>query len=452
MLKFIDEIKDKNIAILAFKREGVATLKYIRKYLPDKLITILDKDSNLVNNDIIKTDKNLNYVFGDNYLDDLDRFDLIIKSPGVSLHNIDTSLIKDKIRGEVDILLDYYSQNVIGITGTKGKSTTSSLLYKVLKDNGFDVYLCGNIGVPVFNYLDDIKKDTILVVEMSAYQTEYLRCSPHISILLNLYEEHLDYFKTLDNYYNSKLNILRFQKDGDYFLYSYDNDNINRLIKNIDIKSNPVKISMHKNNSGIYLDNDNIYFDSKYLCDKNMKRNIVGEHNLNNIMFVLGVCDILNIDIKDSLKSIERFEPLPHRLEYVGKYKDILFYNDSISTIPEASINGVNTIGNVDSLIIGGKDRGIDYSSLINFLNNSSVSNIICLKDTGWIIGKEIKGKNVYFANSMENAVSIAYSITKKGYSVLLSPAAPSYNMYKNFEERGNDFKNLVLKKEFKKH
>ena len=444
MLKeFIEDIKDKNIAILAFQKEGKSTLKYIRKYLKDKKITILDKNEKLIDDEIIKKDKNLECVFGTDYLKDIDKYDLVIKSPGVSLSNEILSKLNGKIKTETDIVLDYYSKNIIGITGTKGKSTTSSLIYKILKDQNFDTYLCGNIGLPIFEVVDDIKDDTKLVVEMSAYQTEFLRKSPHISILLNLYEEHLDYFHTKDNYYNSKLNIARFQNADDYFI-CLKSKTVDDFLKKINLKSHLYRVSSQKDKDCIYISGENIFIGDEKICKKGIERKIIGEHNLYNIMFTLMLSKILSLDISKVLESIKNFNGLEHRLEFVGKVNDIDFYNDSISTIPEALINAVKSLKNVDTLIFGGFDRGIDYSGLIKFLNESTISNFISLPLTGHKIGKEIKNKNVYFVNDMESAVNISFECTKKGKICLLSPAAASYNMYKNFEERGLDFKEKV--------
>lgn len=449
MLKeFLEDIKEKNIAILAFQKEGKSTLKYIRKYLKDKKITILDKNEKLVDDEIIKNDKNLDYVFGSDYLKDIDKFDLIIKSPGVSLSPNILSKLNGKIKTETDIALDYLSKNIIGITGSKGKSTTTSLIYKILKDQNIDCYLCGNIGIPIFDVVDNVKNSTYLVVEMSAYQTEFLRKSPYISILLNLYEEHLDYFHTKDKYFNSKLNIARFQDEDDYFI-CLKNETIDNLLKDVKLKSHVYKVLDKDNKNSSYIDGDNIIIDNEKVCKTDIERKIIGEHNLYNIMFALTISKILSLDISKVLKSIKEFTPLEHRLEYIGTYNNIIFYNDSISTIPEALMNAVKTLKNVDTLIFGGYDRGIDYESLIKFLNESYINNFICLPTTAHRLGKELENKNVFFVDNMEDAVNESFNCTENGKICLLSPAAASYNMYKNFEERGKDFKNKV--KSYKK-
>ena len=205
--KIIEKFKNKNIAILGFGREGRSTYKFLRSNLKDEKITILDKNNTIKDDEIFKIDQNIEFILGDNYLNNLDNFDIIVKTPGISLHNIDTTKIINKIVSQCSLLLECTDFKTIAVTGTKGKSTTSTLIYEVIKAQNDNVFLMGNIGIPIFDYIDNFNKDSILVLELSAYQLEYIKKSPHISILLNLYQEHLDYFKTLDNYYNSKLNI-----------------------------------------------------------------------------------------------------------------------------------------------------------------------------------------------------------------------------------------------------
>lgn len=453
--KIIEKLSNKKIAILGFGREGKSTYQFIRKYLKEKKLYILDKNEEIKSkNEALKNDSNVELILGNDYLSNLESYDVIIKTPGISLNNIDISKIKDKITSECNLLLENIDCKIIGITGTKGKSTTSSLIYKIIKDQGKDTYLCGNIGIPVFDYIDKVNKDTILVVEMSAYHTEFIHKSPNIGIVLNLFEEHLDYFKTKENYFNSKLNMFKYQKDTDYGIYSQDNKTLRELVEKETYKQNMVKVLSINDfnkveNNTIFCDEEKIYIKNnneiKELYNTSDKRNLLGRHNVENIMFALATSEILKLDINETIKSINTFKPLEHRMELVGTFKDIIFYNDSIATIPSATINCIETLKDVNTLILGGMDRGIDYKELIEYLRNSKIENIICLKDTGYMIGKKLeKDKNVLYAESMELAVKYAYKYTKKKKICLLSPAASSYNFYKNFEEKGNEYKKMI--------
>lgn len=441
--KIIDKLKDKNIAILGFGREGKSTYNFIRRHLSDKKITIIDK------NDFEINDNNVSKVVGPDYLSNLEQYDLIIKSPGISLNNIDISNIYDKITSELELLLEVDSLNIIGITGTKGKSTTSTLTYEVLKDQLDDVYLLGNIGTPVFDSIEEYKDDTKLVIEMSSHQLEYIKCSPHIAVILNLYQDHLEHALTLDHYHNNKMNIFKYQSNKDYAIYSSDNsylidkireNNYPGILHSVrfdyeDVCSSSTRIK----NSCVYINGKVVYHDSD--------RKILGDHNLKNIMFVLTIVDILGLDFKRAANVISKFNGLKYRMEYIGKYHGIFFYNDTIATIPVATMNAINTIGNVDTLIFGGLDRGIDYNEFIDYLTNSTISNLICMPTTGTNIGKileEKTNKKIIYANTLEDAYNNAIKYTKNDMSCLLSPAAASYEFFKNFEEKGAAFENIV--------
>ena len=413
--KIIDIIKDKSLVLVGFGKEGKSSYNFIRKYLPNKEITIVDKNDKLFEqNDFLNNDNNIKVIMGDNYLDSLNDYDLIIKSPGVKIPDNIFNIIKDKITSQLELILEVDRDNIIGVTGTKGKSTTSSLLYKVIKDQGRDCLLLGNVGNPILDYIDDIKDNTILVIECSSYQLENVKVSPHIGIILNLFEEHLNYHITLENYWYSKLNMFKYQNSNDYMLFNSENDNVNNLINKNNYISN--KIDLNK----------------EYIF------------NNDDILFVLRVSLLLNLDLDKVRDSIKEFKPLEHRMEYFGTYNGVKYYDDAIATIPEATINCIEALKDVDTLIFGGLDRGINYDILIDYLNKSNINNLIAMPDTGFKIVDSIVNKNVFKVETLEEAVKIAKEVSKK--ICLLSPAAPSYNAFKNFEEKGNIFKELVKK------
>lgn len=451
--KLIDYLKDKKILILGFGKEGQSTYRFIRKYLKDQKLYIADRKN--VNEDLIINDNNIEVIFGEEYLENLDNYDIIMKTPGISFANINIESFKEKIKSQLELFLEFIDVTTIGVTGSKGKSTTSSLIYQMLKDQNRDTVLMGNIGVPVFDCIEDIRESTIVVLEMSSHQLEYMDVSPNIAILLNIYEEHLDHYKSIKEYTEAKINIGRFQKENDYFLYNVDNKLIEECIDEIN-NSKHIKyevsfkgnINKESNSKKVYILNDYIYIDDNKIYNTNEKRNLIGDHQLNNIMFVLAVSDILKLDMKESIKSINSFKGLEHRMEYVGKYDDIIYYNDSIATIPEATINSVNALKNVNTLIFGGMDRGINYNDFIDYLNTGIVENLICMPDTGYKIAEKLNGKtNVFKVDTLEEAVEIARKVTKKKKICLLSPAAASYGFFKNFIEKGNKYKELVRKK-----
>lgn len=434
----IERFKDKNIAILGFGKEGKSTYNFLRKHLPTQPLTILDGNEKLLeNNEYLNADKNITLVLGKDYLNNLTEYDYIFKSPGVKIPDETFNIIKDNITSQIGIALELFRDNVIGVTGTKGKSTTSSLIYQVLKDQNIDCLLLGNVGNPIFDYIDDIKEDTKLVIEMSSYQLETAKHSPHISIILNLYEDHLNYHGTLEEYHYSKLNIYKYQKENDIALYTSSNDNINKYLSTNKYLSKIIDIDKE-----FEIKNDDIYYGNIKIYNKNEERYLVGDHNLTNILFVIKVALLLNLDMNQTIKTINAFKPLEHRMEYVGEFNGIKYYNDTIATIPEATISCLKALKVIDTIIFGGMDRGINYEPLISYFNESNIENFICMPETGYKLASSIKRGNIYKIETLDEAVDIAKKVTKT--ACLLSPAAPSYNAFKNFEEKGNYYKKLI--------
>lgn len=453
--KIINILKNKSIAIVGFGKEGRSTYKFIRKYLKNEKIFILDKNENLIiDSNTLINDTNVKIVLGKDYLKNINDYDIIIKSPGISFKKININNFKNKITSQTNLFLEFCECKIIGVTGTKGKSTTASIIYNIIKTQGYDVYLCGNIGIPIFDYIDKFKKNSIVIVEMSAYHTEFIKKSPHISIILNLFEEHLDYFESKESYFESKLNIFKYQNKNDYAIYSLNNETLSSLVKKNNYNGKLMKIVIAKDlkgvvNDSVVCDMKNIYLKTNdnlfKLYDVSDSRYLLGKRNLENIMFAFAVSNILNLDNLLTAKAINDFKPLEHRMEYVGKFNNIIFYNDSIATIPEATINCIETLTNVNTLIFGGLDRKINYSNFVDYLNKSAIKNFICMPETGYKIGKMLINKNVLYADSMKKAVLLAYKVTSKNKICLLSPAASSYNSYKNFEEKGKNYKEMII-------
>ena len=440
--KIIEELqKYSNIAILGFGKEGRSTYNYIRKYDTSLKLTILDAK------DITLEDNNVTIKKYNNTLDELLPYDLIIKTPGIAFVSFDQKRVdeelKSKITSQMELLLKFNRKNVIGITGTKGKSTTSTLLYNVLKDQLDNVFLVGNIGIPVFDKIDEFN-DGIIVAEMSSHQLEFIDESPHVGIILNLFVDHLDHTGSVDAYHNAKINIIRYQDEDDYAIYDKDN----KFIKEKDFslfKGKKLTVS-NEEEASIYIDKElNIYAQGEFLFHKHdIITQLQGDHNLKNIMFVLMVAKLYNLDMLKVLDSIRNFKPLEHRMEYFGTYEGIAFYEDAIATIPEATINACNTLKDVDTLIFGGMDRNIDYYLLIQYLQSSSISHFICMPETGYKIAEFLDEDKVIKCETLEEAVDQAFKVTAKGKVCILSPAASSYNQFANFEEKGNRFKELV--------
>ena len=452
----IKYLENKKILILGFGMEGYSTYKLIRRHLTNQKVYISDANPNACDKfeDVVK-DTNVQILSQDDYLKDLEQYDIIMKTPGLSFKDVDTSKFIDKIKSQIELFLEFVDVFTIGVTGTKGKSTTSSLIYEIISKQCEDVHLLGNIGVPLFDEIDKLTEKSIVVLELSSHQLEFVQVAPNIAILLNLFEEHLDHYKSYEHYINAKLNICKFQGTDDYFLYSIDNECLREHVEKMgDFKQKVFEISLDGNskineNDKLIIRNGNtvVTEEGEILYTDSEARKLLGDHNFNNIMFAVTVAKIMNLDLKKATEDIYNFAPLAHRMEFVGEINGVKYYNDSIATIPASTINGVETLKNVNTLIIGGKDRGIDYSDFAEFLGNTNIEHLICLPDTGWKIADMVVNENmeIIIVNNMEEAVRFAKEVTRKGTCCLLSPAASSYGFFKNFKERGDLFKKFVL-------
>lgn len=454
--KLLNYLDNKKILILGFGKEGESSYLFLRKHFPEKKLEIVDKNMNLLTDKpYLLEDINVEVVLGEDYFRDIDYFDIVLKTPGISLKDFDISKFENKITSQLELLLEFVPCYTIGVTGTKGKSTTSSLIYQMIKDQGKDAMLLGNIGEPIFNDIDDMKKDTILVLELSSHALEFVKKSPNIAILLDIYEEHLDHYSSMEKYIEAKFNVAKFQSKNDIFIYNASNKymqefNFNykksdyAIIEENDELSKTLNL---KSDNYVLINEDRIYFNKTKLFDSKLNMQLKGKHNENNVLFVLTVAKILNLDMEKAKNTIENFKNLEHRMEFVAEINDVKYYNDSIATIPEATINAVDALKNVNTLLVGGKDRGVELDSLYEYLKKSNIENIICLPKTGEYVYNSLKdtNKKCYLVKDMPEAVKLAKEVTKPNTICLLSPAASSYGYFKNFEERGKIYKECVL-------
>ena len=408
----LNRLRGKRILILGFGREGRSTKAFLDKYLPETQVAVADKNE-------------MEHVqhFSTGYLEAIYDYDIVIKTPGISLKDFDTRGVE--ITSQTDLFLSQFHQQTIGISGTKGKSTTTSLIYHLLKSSGRDAILTGNIGIPCFDIMEQIHEDSIVVYELSAHQLEYVHNSPRVGVLLNVFEEHLDHFGTFERYKQAKFNLLRFMGPDDYAVV---HDSL--MMETLDLGINSVTFSR--------MDYD---IDEEALP-------ILGPHNLLNAKAALCACSAYGIDVRELIPHLYSFKPLEHRLEPVGTFGGVIFINDSISTIPQAAIAACETLGRVDFLLLGGFDREIAYTPLVDYMMEHPVPHLLFTGKAGERMMAMMKTRGVasqlVVYNNMEEAFDYLDAQAKLGDTCLLSPAASSYDQYKNFEERGAKFKRLA--------
>lgn len=417
------KLSNKKIAIWGMGKEGTAILSALLKYVDNPSIILITEEN----------------------VDDIQSCDVLIKSPGVSLYRDEIKKAKENgiiCTSGTNLFLANKPEHtkVIGVTGTKGKSTTSSLLYHTLKEAGLSVELGGNIGKPLIELLETACD--FVVAELSSYQCADLSGKIDIAILTNLYHEHLQWHHTHEQYYNDKINML---KQSSLQI-------LNGAQEPIQLFANPLSNPLFFNTEDdIHLNNDT-FFEKKTPLLRTNTLNLRGEHNAQNACAVLSVTKILGIPVDICQKAFKTFQALPHRLQIVATQNGVTFVDDSISTTPETAIAAVKSFdsGQFITLIVGGLDREQDFTCLMKFLE--PIKNRCCLitlPETGDRAYHQAKELFIptYRASTMKQAVHHAKEITPKGGVVLLSPASPSYNQYRNFEERGADFQKRIFEK-----
>lgn len=431
MNKVLEEFEDKKTLILGFAREGQSTLLFLRKYFPRKTFFIADQNEYEVNDKFTKTN------FGEKYLANLSDFDVVIKSPGIPNKLSEIVIAKKhdvEFTSQTKIFFELCQGTIVGVTGTKGKSTTTALIHHILQSNKHDSILLGNIGKPCLDYLDqDFGRDKIFCFELSSHQLSDLDISPHIAVLLNIFPEHLDYYIDFQDYINAKLNITKYQNSDDYLIVNDDVpefDNIQSLTK--------AKC---------------ITFSSKTAKEYRSSTNLVGEHNLLNIAASVEVAKLFGISDQDIAKSLKSFEPLETRLESIGEFKNITFVEDALATIPEATIAAINSFsGQIGSLILGGSDRGQDFSKLARKIISERIHTLVFFPTTGERIWQEIEKLKPdypikhFFADSMDEAVRLCFENTYSGKVCLLSTASPSFSIFKDYRDKSNQFRKSIDK------
>lgn len=443
MISFGEYLKNytenKTICILGFGREGKSTYKMLEKYCTPKAVAIADlNDINRAENAIPDS---VELICGKEYQDCLDRFDMVFKSPGIVLEK-PADQLKCMITCETQVFFECFREQIIGITGTKGKSTVTSLIYHVLNESGMDCRIAGNIGIPVFDIAEDMKEETIVVCELSCHQLEYMTVSPKYAVFLNLYEEHLDHYGTMENYYNAKKNIYLHQQENDVLLIN------SAIAPKEPISWNTYTVSDTDSDADVYVSNGMVHCLEPYVIPTDEVK-LLGVHNHYNIAVAYYITTLF-IREEDFTKALCTFSPLAHRLEYVDTVRGIRWYDDSISTACATAISAVQSVPNAGTILIGGMDRGIDYAPLVDFLAYFDIR-VICMETSGKRVYDMIlasdsfkKKERVHYAEHLEEAVKLAAEITPEGMSCVMSPAAASYGIFKNFEERGDAFKKLV--------
>lgn len=444
-------LSDKKIAILGLGIEGEDGVKFLLSQGVDsKNITVFDQKPLEELKEKISQLGIKNYQLGKDYLKNgLRNFDIIFRSPAFKLSMPEIVEAKKKgaiITSATKLFFDLCPGRIIGVTGTKGKGTTSSLIYQILKEAGKKVFLAGNIGEPMLALLPKLNRESWVVLELSSFQLQDLEKSPYVAVVLFIVSEHLDYHKDFKEYLEAKANIVKYQKKSDFAVLNADNKNSAALAK-----LTPAKVfwfSRRKKVNGGFVDKGKIFvFDQLVGEVKDLK--IRGEHNWENVASAVTVGKILGVSLEKIRKAVFSFKGLEHRLELVAKIKGVSFYNDSFSTTPETTIAAVKSFNQPLILILGGSDKGSDYRQMAKEIVSSTVKTVVLIGQMAPKIKKELlvagfKGKIIFRPKTMKEIVEKSFAEAKKGDVVLLSPACASFDMFKNYKDRGWQFKSNV--------
>lgn len=456
LVEFNNYIRNKKVAVLGIGISNIPLIDYLYKY--NCKVTVFDKNEEKnIDKKIINKIKNygMNLSLGEKYLEKLEGFDIIFRSPSV---RPDTpEIIKELERGviltsEIELLIEMCPGTVIGVTGSDGKTTTASLIYEILKKNEKKCYLGGNIGVPLFTKIAEMEKEDYIILELSSFQLITMKVSPKISIITNITPNHLDIHKSYNEYIDAKANIFKYQDETGILVTNYDNE----ITRNLAKQANGKVIyfsSKEKIPTGIVVDDGIIKKSEDGLrmhIINTKKLNLRGMHNYENICAAIGALQTI-IPIEKQLKPIQEFRGVEHRLEFIRKVDGVKWYNDSIGSSPTRTIAGLNAFDEKIVLIAGGYDKHLDYTPIAKPIIEK-VTSLILIGETAdkienavreelKIQGKEI---NIYRANTLEQTAKIARQVVKQGEIVLFSPASASFDMFKNFMERGNKFKQIV--------
>ncbi|MFP4514449.1 MAG: UDP-N-acetylmuramoyl-L-alanine--D-glutamate ligase [Parcubacteria group bacterium] len=445
--QLIKILENKKIAILGLGLENQSLLKYINKLNHKFDITICDFRTQTEINKKLKQEalntQDYHYQLENSFNRNLDKYDLLLRSPGWSLSCSGIKAAKEA-KVELSSPMNLFFQicpnkNIIGVTGSKGKGTTATLITEILKNNEKAVHLGGNIGIAPFDFIENIKSDDYVVLELSSFQLEDLKYSPKYSVITNIYHEHLsaadpqnpNYHHSYKDYLLAKAKIFKHKKYNDYLITK---ENVI-----IEYKNNAPK-ALEKYHGDIL----------KYKKAK-VKTKLKGTYNQENIGASLELVKLLNLDSNKSLEAIENFENLENRLEFVAEKNKVKYFNNSFSTTPESTKLDIKSFTEDIILIAGGADKGADFSALVKDFK-TKVKKTILFPGEG---SKKIKASllkakyaedNIIQVNSMAEALSQAKENSEKGDVVLLSPACASFGLFKNYKERGKLFKEEVNK------
>ncbi|WP_125154080.1 UDP-N-acetylmuramoyl-L-alanine--D-glutamate ligase [Clostridium rectalis] len=449
--EFKKNIKGKKIAVVGIGISNRPLINFLIKLGGE--VTAFDKKDREQLGSIVKDleGKNVKLILGSNYLTYLTGFHIIFKTPSMRIDS--NALLKAKNEGayitsEIEEFIRYCPSKIFGITGSDGKTTTTTLVSNMLKEEGYKTWVGGNIGIPLFSQIENIKKEDKVVLELSSFQLMTVTEPVEVALITNLSPNHLDIHKDMEEYIDAKRNIFKWQRNNDVVILNKDNSITNSMTD--EAVGELIQFSIKdKLDKGAYFKSDKLYINEEMVCDINEIK-LKGMHNIENLLAAF-CCVSRDVSLKSMRKVATSFTGVEHRMEFIREYNGALYYNDSIASSPTRTLAGLNAFNEKVILIAGGYDKKISFKILAEE-GYSFIKRLILLGDTKEKIQKEfervMKESNVYIpiniVASLEEAIEVSKKYAKKGDIVTLSPACASFDMFSNFEVRGNRFKEIV--------
>jgi UDP-N-acetylmuramoylalanine--D-glutamate ligase len=448
------DFKNKKIAVVGFGIEGLSSALYLAGKGAE--VTVFDKNKEFSEKVAVEEAKKMkvNFVLGEFYLERVKGFDLVVRSPGIKLSVLEKYVPREKITSQIKLFFDLCPAEIIGITGTKGKGTTSSLIYEMLKKQGFDAYLGGNIGMAPFDFLDKLNAHSKVVLELSSFQLLDLEKSPHIAVMLMITQEHLDYHDSVGEYIDAKRNLVRHQGEKDFAIVNRDYPASNESDILTSGKFFHVSREREVVEDGSFVRDGKVWLRiAGGEVDVIDIRDILlpGKHNLENVCAAVIAATLAGVSILNIQHVLKVFKGLEHRLELAGTVNGVRYYDDSFSTTPETAIAAIQSFKEPEILILGGSSKNSDFSELGDVISKSENVKLIIGIGLEWEkIKVQIKKSDtpipvIEGAKDMVTIVAAAHKLAVPGDVVLLSPACASFDMFKNYKDRGEQFKEQVV-------
>lgn len=427
------------IAIAGYGIEGESNYRYYASD-PENEITIVDEriPDKVLPDGVAR-------MIGENVFEKLNGFDLVIRTAGLAPHKIKTD---GKIWSATNEFFAKCPAPVIGVTGTKGKGTTSSLIASIIEASGRKVWLVGNIGKPAIEVLSQIEPNDMVVFEMSSFQLWDIEFSPQAAVILPIEPDHLNVHIDFEDYVDAKANIRRYQKDGDICVYNPTNLYSQKIAEATD-QGTLVRYGLF-DDGGVYIEGDYFCQKGEKICSIKSLR-LIGDHNKENACAAMTIVNFFAVSNQDIKRGLESFEGLPHRLEFVRELDGVRYYNDSFSSAPGATIAAVKSFNQPEILILGGIDKGADFSEMVDVIAaRKNIKKIILMGEIGEKLAKTLRSKKIdlpietTILKSLEPIVHLAKSYARAGDVIVMSPACASFDMFRDFYDRGDQFRTIV--------